>query len=103
MEIIRQLKEDFWIVVDPHTADGVSAAQQHKLDTPVIVLETALPVKFSRTIYEAIEEYPRVPERFKGIMDAERHVTDLPNDTEAVKQFIANAIDNTDNTDNTEV
>ena len=103
LEIIRQLKEDFWIVVDPHTADGVSAAQQYKLDTPVIVLETALPVKFSRTIYEAIEEYPRVPERFKGIMDAERHVTDLPNDAEAVKQFIANAINNTDNTDNTEV
>lgn len=36
-----------------------------------------------------------MPERFAGIMDAERHVVDLPNDAEAVKAFIADAIEAT--------
>ena len=30
-----------------------------------------------------------MPERFAHIMDAERHVVDMPNDAEAVKEYIA--------------
>ena len=30
-----------------------------------------------------------MPERFAGIMDADRHVVDMPNDAEAVKEYIA--------------
>jgi len=60
------------------------------------VLETALPVKFADTIREALGRDPEVPERFAAIMDAGRHVTDLPNDAAAVKDFIATTIDNTD-------
>lgn len=66
------------------------------VETPIVVLETALPVKFADTIVEAIGELPEVPERFAAIMDAERHVVDLPNDAEQVKAFIADAIERTD-------
>ncbi|MFR9872008.1 threonine synthase, partial [Corynebacterium striatum] len=59
-------------------------------------LETALPVKFSETIVEAIGTEPATPERFAGIMDADRHVTDLPNDAAAVQDFIRTSIANTD-------
>ena len=59
------------------------------MDTPIVVLETALPVKFSETIVEATGQEPDVPERFAGIMDADRHVVDMPNDAEAVKEYIA--------------
>ena len=59
---------------------------------PVICLETALPVKFAETIYEAIGESPTVPERFRDIESGERHVTDMPNDAEAVKRFIAEKV-----------
>ncbi|HHU37867.1 MAG TPA: threonine synthase, partial [Propionibacterium sp.] len=45
-------------VVDPHTADGVKVARDllaaAEVTEPVIVLETALPVKFSATIVEAL-------------------------------------------------
>ena len=32
---------------------------------------------------------PDLPDRFTTIMQAERHVTDLPNDVDVVKDFIA--------------
>ena len=94
---IKRVHDEFGVLVDPHTADGVFVAKQlaDEVDTPIVVLETALPVKFADTIAEAIGKAPEVPERFVGIMDAERHVTDLPNDAEAVKAFIAEAIEGT--------
>ena len=94
---IKRVHDEFGVLVDPHTADGVFVAKQlaDEVDTPIVVLETALPVKFADTITEAIGQAPEVPERFAGIMDAERHVTDLPNDAEAVKAFIAEAIEGT--------
>ena len=94
---IKRVHDEFGVLVDPHTADGIHVAEQLSgdVDTPIVVLETALPVKFADTIAEAIGKAPEVPERFAGIMDAERHVTDLPNDAEAVKAFIAEAIEGT--------
>lgn len=85
------------VLIDPHTADGVHVARQWRdeIDTPIIVLETALPVKFADTIVEAIGKEPETPERFAAIMDAPFKVSDLPNDTDAVKQFIVDSIANT--------
>ena len=95
---IRATHSDHDVLIDPHTADGVFVARgvADKVDTPIVVLETALPVKFSDTIAEAIGQAPEAPERFAGIMGAERHVVDLPNDAERVKEFIADAIESTD-------
>ena len=80
-------------MVDPHTADGLKVAREllerESLTQPVIVLETALPVKFSATIVEALgHDVPR-PERFAGIEDLPRRVLALPNDADALKRLIA--------------
>lgn len=87
---IREVNEKLGVLLDPHTADGVKVARSlaSKIDTPIICLETALPVKFAETIAEAIGSEPEIPARFEGIMEAERHVLDLPNDAEAVKNLI---------------
>lgn len=87
---IREVNEKLGVLLDPHTADGVKVARSlaSKIDTPIICLETALPVKFAETIAEATGSEPEIPARFEGIMDAERHVLDLPNDAEAVKNLI---------------
>ncbi len=92
---IKHSYEELGVLIDPHTADGVHAARAlaSVVKTPIVVLETALPVKFADTIREAIGQDPETPERFAGIMDADRHVTDLPNDADVVKQFIVDAID----------
>lgn len=87
---IRQVNEKLGVLLDPHTADGVKVARSlaPEIDTPIICLETALPVKFAETIAEATGSEPEIPARFEGIMEAERHVLDLPNDAEAVKALI---------------
>lgn len=94
---IRDIAERLDVVIDPHTADGVHVARQWRdeIDTPIVCLETALPVKFAETIMEATGKEPEMPERFASIMEAEHKVSDLPNDTEAVKQFLVDSIANT--------
>lgn len=96
LSTIRATHSDHHTMIDPHTADGVFVAKglAEKVDTPIVVLETALPVKFSETILEATGIEPDVPERFAGIMDADRHVVDMPNSAEAVKEYIATIADN---------
>ncbi|AIG64471.1 threonine synthase [Corynebacterium atypicum] len=82
------------VMLDPHTADGVHVARQleSEVSSPIVCLETALPVKFQETIFEATGENPDVPQRFAHIMDAGRHVTELPNDAQVVKDFIADSV-----------
>ena len=91
---IKQTWEEHGVMVDPHTADGIHVARglAGETDTRIVVLETALPVKFVDTIVEATGREPEVPERFASILAADRHVTDLPNDAERVKQFIVDTL-----------
>ena len=78
------------LVVDPHTADGIKVARDFvRPGVPMIVTETALPVKFSATIVEAIGIEPSRPAAFDGIEALPRHVVTLPNDAEALKALIA--------------
>ncbi|MFT4110720.1 threonine synthase [Propionicimonas sp.] len=81
------------VLLDPHTADGVHVARSFvRPGIPMVVTETALPVKFSATILEAVGREPERPERFAGIEDLPRHVVDLPNDAEALKALIAERV-----------
>ncbi|MCS5480745.1 threonine synthase [Corynebacterium sp. YIM 101645] len=95
---IRDTFERLGVMLDPHTADGVKVARDWRgqVDTPIVCLETALPVKFAETIKEATGQEPETPERFADVLDAERHVTDLPNDAETVKKFITDSIRTTE-------
>ncbi|MDO4783896.1 MAG: threonine synthase [Propionibacteriaceae bacterium] len=85
---IREVYATDGVVIDPHTADGVKVARESGAPD-VIVIETALPVKFSATIVEALGTEPPRPARFAGLEDLPRHVTALPNDAEALKRLIA--------------
>lgn len=96
LSTIRDIEKRYGYLLDPHTADGVKSAQRAQVEgvnTPIICLETALPVKFSETIVEATGHEPSVPERFSRILKAQRHVSELPNDAAAVKDFIIRAIE----------
>jgi threonine synthase len=80
--------------LDPHTADGVQVARQlrEKLDGPVAVMETALPVKFEETIAEAVGFVPPVPPRFADIEGHEQRVVELPRDVDALKELIRSKV-----------
>ena len=86
---IRDTWQRFGVVIDPHTADGVKVAREHRQPAvPMIVLETALPVKFAATIVEALGREPERPARYQGIEDRPKRVQVLPADAQRVKALI---------------
>ena len=91
---IRDVHARFGITIDPHTADGVRVAREYvQPGVPMIVLETALPIKFAATIREALGHEPERPARFEGIENLPRRVQVLPADVQRVKDYIAQHCD----------
>jgi len=91
---IRDTDRRFATLIDTHTADGLKAAREHLVaGVPMIVLETALPIKFAETIVEALGHEPERPARFEGIEALPKRVVRLPADAEAVKAYIAQHCD----------
>ncbi|MDO5720006.1 MAG: threonine synthase [Actinomycetaceae bacterium] len=92
IDSIRSLYRHNQTIIDPHTADawkvGRDAFRGGVVEPPLVVLETALPVKFAETIEEALGFKPDIPARFADIESQPQHVLNLPNDAEAVKQLI---------------
>jgi threonine synthase len=87
---IRDTYQRFGVMIDTHTADGLKVAREHlQPGIPMIVLETALPIKFAAAIVEALGREPDRPAKFEGIEKLPRCVTVLPADAQAVKEFIA--------------
>ena len=90
LETIRRVYRDTGNVIDPHTADGVKVALEHREpDVPLLCLETALPVKFAATIREALGRDPDTPAGFEGLESRPQRVHVMDPDEQAVKGFIA--------------
>ncbi len=85
---IRSVYAEAGIVIDPHTADAVTVARASGVTGPVVVLETAKPVKFHDTIVEAINLAPERPARFVGIEQLPRRVHEIANDAQLVRRYI---------------
>ncbi len=87
---IRDTYARFHLMIDTHTADGLKVARAHvQPGEPMIVLETALPIKFAATIVEALGCEPDRPAKFEGIESLPKRVTVLAANVQAVKDFIA--------------
>ncbi len=86
---IRAVDAADGVVIDPHTADAVKVAHDLRASVagPIIATETALPVKFSATIVEALGHEPARPDAFVGIEDLPRQVTDIPADADLLKRI----------------
>jgi len=89
LRTIRRMHSVYGQVVDPHTADGLKVALEHmNPGEPMIVLETALPVKFADTIMQAIQQMPQVPHKFKDLESMPLRFEVMPPDINQVKKFI---------------
>jgi threonine synthase len=77
-------------VIDPHSAIGLSAAQNVDLDpaVPVVTLATAHPAKFPDAVERATGIRPALPRRVGDLFDREENYTKLPGTYDAVKSFI---------------
>ena len=85
---IKDCYERLGQMIDTHTADGVKVAHEHLRHEPMLVLETALPIKFAATIEEALGRQPERPAKFNGIEALPKRVVVMPADVEKVKAYI---------------
>ncbi len=87
---IRQVRKDYGVVIDPHTADGVKIGMRLRdRGTPMVCVETALPVKFEATITEALGEPAPRPQGYEGIEKLPQRCDVMKPDAEALKAYIA--------------
>ena len=91
---IQDVHKRFGEMIDTHTADGVKVAREHiKAGVPMIVLETALPIKFAATIEEALGQEPSRPAKFNGIEALPKRVHVMKADVAQIKAYIAQHCD----------
>jgi threonine synthase len=89
MKIIHETKAKYDVVIDTHTADGLKVALElRQANTPMVVLETALPAKFEDALVEALGEIPPRPASLNGIEDLPQKFTVMEVSDVAIKDFI---------------
>ncbi len=90
MQTIRETQQKYGVVIDTHTADGLKVALEYAdKNTPMVVLETALPAKFEDAIVEALGHAPERPASLNGIESLPQRFTVMKADAGAIKDFIA--------------
>jgi threonine synthase len=94
LKTLQQVFSQYGVMIDTHTADGVKVAKEHLNPlVPMIVLETALPIKFAATIVEALGRQPDRPPQFEGIEALPKRVQLMPADVNLIKAYITQHCD----------
>ena len=76
-------------IIDTHTADGLKVARDHvRPGVPMLVLETALPIKFADTIVQALGHAPPCPPAFLNLAERPQRVSVMGPDVNLVKAYI---------------
>ncbi len=96
LETIGKYHERYDYVLDPHTAVGVCVAEKlaGPADEPVMCLATAHPAKFPAAINQATgKEGLATHPAIEAIMEMPTRCQTLPNDKQAIRQFIKQVMD----------
>ena len=89
MQTIRQTWENYGVMIDTHTADGLKVALEYReADVPMLVLETALPAKFEDSIREALGCDPVRPAGMENLESLPQRFEVMAADVAAIKQFL---------------
>jgi threonine synthase len=90
LDTIRDTWARHEVMIDTHTADGLKVAlEQRQAGVPMVVLETALPIKFAETIVEALGHEPTRPSKFDGIEALPKRVLVMDANVNDIKALIA--------------
>ncbi|MDO9597750.1 MAG: threonine synthase [Azoarcus sp.] len=93
---IRAMFERHGLIIDTHTADGVKVAWEMGGEVPegvpLLVLETALAVKFAETIREALDRDPEAPPDLQGLEALPQRVEVMEPDVDQIKRFITDHV-----------
>jgi threonine synthase len=87
---MRLASERWGRAIDTHTADGIKVAlERREAGVPMIVLETALPAKFSETVVEALGREPVRPAGMENLESLPQRFEVMDADVAAMKDYIA--------------
>ena len=87
---IRNVYQRYNAIIDPHTADGVKVGLAYREPgVALICLETAQPVKFAKTIRDALGRDPERPAEFLNLERLPQRYKLIEPDAAAVKRYIA--------------
>lgn len=87
-QTISAVKAKTGMVIDPHTAVGVAAAQAEDVDGPVVALACAHPAKFPDAVEAACGVRPGLPDHMADLFDRPEQAYDMAPDIAGLKNFI---------------
>ncbi|SVA00734.1 uncharacterized protein METZ01_LOCUS53588 [marine metagenome] len=86
---IRKFYKEENIIIDPHTAVGLFAANEIGLnETSIISLGTAHPAKFPEAVFDALNVYPEIPKKLEECLKGEENFTTMDKDPNFLKEYI---------------
>jgi len=91
LDIIKKNYEENNIILDPHTAVGVGAANKLSFND-CVVLSTAHPCKFPDATNNAINKNEKLPKELEYVLNKDENFTVLNNNKEEVKKFVKSKV-----------
>ena len=89
-EIIADVHRRTGVLVDPHTAVGIGAAEACRPDptVPMVAMATAHPAKFPDAVAAATGVWPELPAPLADLLERDERCTELPNSLPEVQAFV---------------
>ena len=90
LDLMRRLRRTTGEVLDPHSAVGVGAGLEAKLDRPVplVALATAHPAKFPDAVEKATGHRPPLPPHLADLLERPERVEVVANDAAGLKDYV---------------
>ena len=88
LDTIKQIKQKYNYLADPHTSTGLHALLEKDANLPWVSLACAHPAKFGDAIEKATGELPVLPKDLSKLFDKEEKMTILDNDKDILKSLI---------------
>ncbi len=88
LSTIKQVKDKFNYLADPHTSTGLHVLLDKNNDQPWVSLACAHPAKFSNAIEKATGMTPKIPKNLSKLFDKEEKITILENNKNKLKSLI---------------
>ena len=88
---MREIKQRFGYVMDPHGAVGYLALEAYLRTHPQaqgVILETAHPAKFKEDVEKILGEPIDIPERLAVLSNKPKQATAMPNDFSVFKEWL---------------
>jgi threonine synthase len=90
LKVMGDLYRRTGMLVDPHSAIGVAAAEAMRRDRsiPVIALATAHPAKFPDAVQKATGVHPQLPPHLANLMSRRERYDVLPKDLSRIQDYV---------------